>query len=347
MHRPCAKAGRLHAPVTMKITRRDALAASASVALSGAACTSSRAAAAPPVVQPSSFLRPSTNLVAVVRPSQHQSLAEAVRAVIAAAGGLGFIRDGQTVLLKPAANSAQRYPATTDPEVLLEVAKAVQERGGRPFIADRTMFRASTNETFDKLGYFEVAAQAGIACRPLDDEPVVGLQHSDAVHWGGVVPIYAAVAAADHVINLCTPRTHQLGDFTMAQKNWVGVVDSSARLGMHFPSGFKQRLAELSLVLRPSLVLMDGRKGFTDGGPDSGDVASFDFLAAGTDPLAIDAVGLANLRISGTNARIADRSIWALPVMARAAQLRPAGVRRVRITGLSVGEAARWLKELA
>ncbi len=99
-------------------------------------------------------------------------------------------------------------------------------------------------------------------------------------------------------------------------------------------------------MVRPSFVLMDGRKGFTDGGPDSGDVASFDFLAAGTDPLAIDAVGLANLRLAGTNARIAEGSIWSLPLMARAAQLRPSGVQRVRLTGLSSADTARWLKEL-
>jgi len=330
----------------MSCTRRETLAAGASVALGLASCAGRRTATAAPAMQASSLLRPSSNLVAVVRPSQHPSLAAAVRAVIAAADGLSFIREGQTVLLKPAANSARPYPATTDPEVLLEVAKAVQARGGRPFIADRTMFRASTKQTFEKLGYFDVAAQAGIDCRPLDDSPVVGLLHSDAVHWGGTVPIYRAVAEAEHVINLCTPRTHRLGDFTMALKNWVGVVDSGARLGMHFPSGFKQRLAELSLVVRPSLIVMDGRQGFTDGGPDSGDLASFDFLAAGTDPLAIDAVGLANLRIAGTNSRIAEGSIWSLPLMARAAQLRPSGVQRVRLTGLSPQETARWLKEL-
>jgi uncharacterized protein (DUF362 family) len=43
---------------------------------------------------------------------------------------------------------------------------------------------------------------------------------------------------------------------------------------------------------------MDGRAGFTNGGPDVGDLARLDFLAASVDPLAIDAVGLGFLRMA-------------------------------------------------
>ncbi len=282
-----------------------------------------------------------------MRPSAYPTLAAAVRAVVAQAGGLGFVREGQTVLLKPAANSPRPYPATTDPEVVREVARLVQEAGGTPVIADRTVFSGSTADTFQKLGLADAARELGIACRPLDAEEVVGLRHPDAEHWGGVVPVYKSVATADHVINLCTPRTHRVGDFTMAMKNWVGVVDGHARMGMHFPSGFKQRLAEISLVVRPALVVMDGRKGFTNGGPDAGDLATLDFLAAGADPLALDAFGLAQLRLAGTNERLSRGPLWELPVMKRAAELRlgTSDPARIRLTGLSDADEARVRRE--
>jgi uncharacterized protein (DUF362 family) len=287
--------------------------------------------------------------VALVHPSASPTLAAAVRAVIAQAGGLGFIRVDQSVLIKPAVNSARRYPATSDPEVVLEVARLVLEAGGRPVIADRTMFMRSTADTFHALGLDAAAREAGALCLPLDDAPVVSVPHPLAAHWsGGAVPIYRPVAKADHVINLCTPRTHRVGDFTMALKNNVGVVSGSARLGMHFPGGFKQRLAELSLVVRPSLVLMDGRQGFTDGGPDEGDLAKLDFLAASNDPLAIDAIGLAHLRLAGANARVSTGSLWDLPVMKRA---REAGVgagsaAELALVGLGAEEEARLRRAL-
>lgn len=291
-----------------------------------------------------------TSSVTVVRPSKFPSLVDAVKSVIAQAGGLSFIRQGQRVLLKPATNSARKYPATSDPEVVLLVAKLVLEAGGVPFIADRTMFMRSTDTTFRQLGMHDAANEAKVQLQPLEDTKVKQVTHRLAAHWSdSTIPIYASVASADHVINLCTPRTHKLGDFTMALKNLVGVVDGGARMGMHFPGGFKERLAELSLVVPPSLVLMDGRAGFTNGGPDTGDLAQLDFLAASTDPLAIDAVGLGFLRLAGANERLMKGSIWALPVMKRAADIGvgASASERIHLLGLSPEEEAPLRAQLA
>lgn len=299
----------------MIVTRRQLILGGASLL----ALRCPTATAANPALPPR---RMAPSLIGVVTPSFSPSLADAVRQVVARAGGLSFIKPGQRVLLKPAVNSSSRYPATSDPEVVLEMARLVQEAGGEPFIADRTMFMRSTAATFRALGLDEAAQQAKISCQSLDRAEVVSLTHPLATHWAGRrIRVYRPVVDADHIINLCTPRTHHIGDFTMALKNLVGVVDGSARLGMHGPFGLKQRLAEISLVVRPSFVLMDGRKGFTDGGPDDGDLTSLDFLAAGSDPVAIDAVGLGYLRLAGANADVSRGSVWALPMMKRAAEL--------------------------
>jgi uncharacterized protein (DUF362 family) len=66
---------------------------------------------------------------------------------------------------------------------------------------------------------------------------------------------------------------------------------------------------------------MDGRQGFSDGGPDTGALVHPDFIAVGVDPVAIDAVGLAFLRREGPGERIAVASIWELPQLARAVEL--------------------------
>jgi len=294
---------------------------------------------------------PAESAVAVVRPEAFGSLREAVSEAIRLAGGLAFVRPGDRVLLKPAVNSGKRYPATTDPEVVSIVAALAQDRGGVPFVADRTMFLRSTRAAFEKTGILDAARAAGIPCLALDDDEAVALAHPLAAHWPDrTIRVYRAAAEADHVVNLCTPRTHKLAGFTMAMKNCVGVVAGSARPGMHMGSGFRDRVAEISAIFRPTLAVMDGRQGFADGGPDDGALVRPGFIAAATDPLALDAVGLAFLRLQGASEAIARGSIWQIPIMRRAADI-GVGVAdpgRIRLVGDVAPEVeARLRKEMA
>ncbi len=293
---------------------------------------------------------PAESTVGVVRPEAFATLRDAVVEAIRLAGGLGFVRPGDRVLLKPAVNSGNPYPATTDPEVVSIVARLVQDAGGRPFVADRTMFLRSTAAAFEKTRILDAARDAGIPCLALDDDACVALAHPLAVHWPDrTVRVYRTAADADHVIDLCTPRTHKLAGFTMAMKNCVGIVAGSARMGMHLGSGFRDRIAEISAVLRPSLAVLDGRLGFADGGPDEGAVVRPGIVAAARDPLALDAVGLASLRLEGANDAIGRGSIWQIPVMRRAAEI-GVGVAdpgRIRIVGLPPDREARLRGQLA
>src|SRR5680860_1757930 len=44
------------------------------------------------------------------------------------AGGLGFIKEGSTVLIKPNINTGDPYPASTNPEVVYEVINLVKKQ---------------------------------------------------------------------------------------------------------------------------------------------------------------------------------------------------------------------------
>jgi uncharacterized protein (DUF362 family) len=323
-------------------------ASAASGACSGAGCAAREGArlhALPDAPRP-----PATSTVAVVRPSASPSLRSALEDAIRLAGGLGFIRPGDSVLLKPAVNSGKPYPATTDPEVVHVVARLVLDAGGVPFVADRTMFLRSTRAALERTGIRDAARGLGIPCVALEDSEVAWIRHPLATHWPDrTIRIYRPVLAADHVIGLCTPRTHVRGAFTMAMKNAVGVVDGAARLRMHLGPGLQARLAEISLVANPSLVVLDGRAGFADGGPDEGDRCQPDFIAASTDPLALDAVGLAFLRLAGTNDAIGRGSLWRIPMMRRAAEIGvgAASVDRIVLAGAGGADAARLRREMS
>ena len=279
---------------------------------------------------------PKKSAVAVVRVADHPDAAAAVRAAVEMAGGLSFLRAGQSVLLKPALNSGKPYPATADPETVLTIARMVLEAGGKPFIADRTMFLRSTREAFAKTGMLDAARIARIPCIALEDTPALSLSHPLAANWSGrALPVYELAARADHIINLCTARTHRLGDLTMSIKNNVGLVAGGRRARMHLGGAFRSRLAEIALVMRPSLIVLDARLGFSDGGPDEGALVKPGLIVAGTDPLAVDATGVAVLRAQGTNAALSSGSIWTIPMLQRATEigLGAAGPSAVQVVG--------------
>ncbi|HNC99134.1 MAG TPA: DUF362 domain-containing protein, partial [Myxococcota bacterium] len=152
---------------------------------------------------------PAGATVSVVRPSSFSTHAAAVREAVRLAGGLSFIRPGERVLLKPAVNSGNAYPATVDPETLLVMGLLVKEAGGEPYVADRSFFLSNTMDNFEKVGIRDAAAQLDIPLLALESKGLTLLHHPLATHWwGNTIPIYRDVATAHHIINLCTPRTH-------------------------------------------------------------------------------------------------------------------------------------------
>ena len=72
---------------------------------------------------------------------------------------------------------------------------------------------------------------------------------------------------------------------------------------------------------RTDLVVMDATEGFASGGPDKGKLIRPGLIIAGGDRVAVDAVGVALLRIHNTVPDVADGQIFGLEQIARAAEL--------------------------
>jgi uncharacterized protein (DUF362 family) len=63
----------------------------------------------------------------------------------------------------------------------------------------------------------------------------------------------------------------------------------------------RDMIAEINLAYQPNLIVMDGIEAFIDGGPSQGTVRNGDVMVAGTDRVAVDAVGVAILKDLGSN----------------------------------------------
>ena len=83
----------------------------------------------------------------------------------------------------------------------------------------------------------------------------------------------------------------------------------------------RKMIAEINQAYKPSLILLDGIEAFTDGGPMEGTRKRADLLIAGTDRIAIDAVGLAVLKNIGSNNAVMGKKIFEQEQIARAVEL--------------------------
>jgi uncharacterized protein (DUF362 family) len=188
------------------------------------------------------------------------NMEDAVRRAVRLAGGMDFIKEGQTVLIKPNVTGALKSPTTTNPEVLYATIKLVAERGPkRIIVADRSFsaqFVETTPKTIDvmkRVGHLDAVNQAitdvkapvvavGLEDaageferlgKPADTPHWRRIKHPLATHWPDGFELAELLFAVDHVINVPVIKTHFQAWFTMAMKAFVGMSHHRSRREFH------------------------------------------------------------------------------------------------------------------
>ena len=252
------------------------------------------------------------------------SVADSVRRAINLAGGLDFIKSGESVLIKPNVNSDDPHPGTTNPEVVFEVVNMVREKGAkRIIVADRSNPWWDTLKAMKKVGIYEAAVKGGAEVVVFSKGDYVKVNPENSYHWPNGFRIPKLVKQVDHIISLPVAKTHVIADFTMGIKNWVGLIPPSDRKYLHLKKKdyFASMLSEIHLARKPSFLVMDATKVFVSGGPSHGDIARPGLVIATSDLVANDVTGLALLKTLGTIEEIQKKSVWDQPQIKRAVEL--------------------------
>jgi uncharacterized protein (DUF362 family) len=148
-------------------------------------------------------------------------------------------------------------------------------------------------------------------------------------HWARGFAIPRPVLAADGIIQACCLKTHRYGGhFTLSLKNSVGLAakyvpgEGYNYMGeLHNSPHQRRMIAEINAAYHPELVVLDGVEAFTDGGPARGRKVDTQVVLASTDRVALDAVGVAILRLHGTTPAVTRGSIFEQEQIARAVEL--------------------------
>ncbi|MBS3735950.1 MAG: DUF362 domain-containing protein [Candidatus Bipolaricaulota bacterium] len=232
------------------------------------------------------------------------------------------------VLIKPNFNTADPFPASTHNETLIKVVEELRNRGASSITLGERSGPPSTEDVLADKGIYELAEDLEFDLINFDKLPEEDLpvQRPSKSHWNEGFRVARPILEADRIVSTPCLKTHQFGGvFTMSLKLSVGIVP---RVGYNYmrelhPSSTKMRkmIAEINQVYSPDLILMDGMEVFTDGGPSSGERKRANLIVAGTDRVAVDAVGIAILKTLGSNEEIMGTDAFQQEQIKRAVEL--------------------------
>jgi uncharacterized protein (DUF362 family) len=235
-----------------------------------------------------------------------------------------------TIALKANYNSDDPYPASTHPETLRTLAEFLKRNSRNLIMAERSGMGITQN-VLGNRGVLQLSRRIGF--KLLDLESIAPDDwydvQAEGLHWRHGFKIAKIFKEADKVVQTCCLKTHMFGGhFTLSLKNSVGLVAARPKGSsydymreLHTSSFQRLMIAEINKFNETDLVLMDAVEGFSESGPEKGKLINPKLLLASTDRVAIDAVGVALLRLHGTTPEVMRGHIFEQEQIAHASRL--------------------------
>ncbi len=231
----------------------------------------------------------------IVAKAQGTNYAQLAGDTIQALGGMKkFVNPGEVVVVKP--NMAWDRPpemaANANPAVVRQVVELCLQAGAKQVkVLDYTCDDA-------RKAYATSGIQAAVeglkdpraVVQFVDERGFVEVRIEKAralKKWS----FYKDILEADRFINIPVAKQHSEARLTMCLKNMMGAIGpwrGRIHVGLH------QNIADMNLILRPDLHVLDATRILLRNGPKGGrieDVAVKNLVFAGTDPVALDALG--------------------------------------------------------
>ncbi len=233
----------------------------------------------------------------ILAKAQGTNYAHLVGDTIQALGGMNkFVNSGDVVVVKPnmAWDRTPELGANAHPVVVRKVVELCLEAGAKQVkVLDNTCDDA--RKAYASSGI--KAAVEGIkdpraVVQYVDERRFVELTVEKAralKKWY----FYKDILEADRFLNIPVAKQHSEARLTMCLKNMMGAI-GGWRGRIHV--GLHQNIADMNLLLRPDLHVLDATRILLRNGPKGGkleDVEVKNLVFAGTDPVALDATGTA------------------------------------------------------
>lgn len=227
-----------------------------------------------------------------------------LQALLDASGLPALISGAHTILIKPNLVSCQGPPVTTPVHLVAAVVRYLQNRCTAEIVIAEGTASAEHNtwHVFKVLGYQELATAAGVRLLDLNEEKTTCRSLDSCRRW----PQMHLPKIADDSFLLSMPvlKTHTLAGVTLTLKNMMGLappaqyqLSDNGWKKAAFHHRIHEAIADLNRYRCPDFTLLDASIGMAEshlwGATCQPPVG---LLAAGADPVAVDAWGCGMLR---------------------------------------------------
>jgi len=256
--------------------------------------------------------------VAIVKTANRE---DGIARAVALLGEMDF--SGKDVYLKGSYNSPDPFPATTHPVALDIMVRLLRGKGASSVTLIERSGMGRTRDVLKKLHVLDALEKLDVSFRPLDELTDDEWLHFELAgsHWPKGVAFPRFLTRHKCIVQLCNLKKHRFGgEFSASLKNSIGLIAKYAVEGkseltesegkasirswnfmkdLHASQEQGQMIAEVNQVYAPELIVMDAGEVFVTGGPERGETAVMDIIAASRDRVALDAVGFAILLQAG------------------------------------------------
>lgn len=204
-----------------------------------------------------------------------------------------FVKAGETVVIKP--NVAFATPAmlgaTTNPQLVAEVVRLCYKEAGAKevFVIDNPINDPAS--CFMLTGMEKAVTAAGakiILPRPALFQNTTVKDATLIKNW----PVFfGPLEKADRLIGIAPVKHHHRSGASMTMKNWYGLLGGRRNV---FHQDINNIIAELAMMVKPTLVILDGTTVMMTNGPTGGSISDLkrqDTVIASCDMVAADACG--------------------------------------------------------
>jgi len=215
------------------------------------------------------------------------------------------LSEEKPILVKPNYIDAS-HPSTgitTDSRVIEGVVKFLKNRGVKKIVIGEGSGFADTFKAFKVAGVDEVAKRWDVGLVDLNEDEFVEVNPPSPLALKRVK--IAKTALESTIISVPKLKPHRMTDVTLSIKNMMGVI--APKGSMH--RRLNKNIVDLASIVKPSIAVVDGIVA-GEGHETSVNPVEMNLIIAGTDPVAVDAVGAAVMGINPKNVkhlRLAER----------------------------------------
>jgi len=223
--------------------------------------------------------------VAIVKGYDPQNIT--VKALEMAEGYAAISRE-KPVLIKPNFLNA-RHPSTgitTDSRIVEGVIKYLKQHEVNEIIIGEGSGFADTFEAFRNAGIDTVANKWNVQLVDLNKDEFVEVRPTNPLSLKKVK--IAKTALESTIISVPKLKLHRIANVSLSLKNMMGAMTPKGSMHWHLSSN----IADLASIIKTRIAVIDGIIA-GEGHESSEDPVEMNLVVAGTDPVAVDAVGAA------------------------------------------------------